>query len=360
MGQASTRPAPFLFMRPMFMLSMVRYFFALLFASLFVAVATRAQAGPPSSSESAPSSVPRTSVRTGPGSSASSQKAVSLAENGRCKEALPLLKIASQQGSDKESQRKAGILGVRCALSLDRRNAVGEFLAILNREFRNDPEILYVSVHAYSDLSTRAATDLARTAPASYQALELNAESLEMQGKWDEAGKEYQRILDQFPDVPGVHYRMARLYLSKPDPQPEASEKARKELQIELELNPKNAGAEYLLGELARELGDWDEAISHLSRATELDSAFADAFLGLGMSCISARKIPEAIPPLEVYVKMQPADPAGHYQLAVAYSRAGRTEDAKREAALQKAAAEKIEREKQKTADAAEKPHQPK
>lgn len=282
-----------------------------------------------------------------------------MAESGRCKEALPLLKIAAQQRSDKDAQRRAGILGVRCALSLDQRSAVGDFLAILNREFRNDPEVLYVSVHAYSELSTRAAMELAQSAPSSYQARELNAESLEMQGKWDEAAKEYQEILKQFPNTPGVHFRMARLYLSKPEPEADASEKARKELQMELELDPKNAGAEYLLGELAREATQWDEAINHLSRATKLDPTFAEAFLGLGMSCISARKIEEAIPPLETYVKMQPANPAGHYQLALAYSRAGRTDDAKREASLQKAAAEKIDREKQKTADAAQKPEPP-
>ncbi|PYT87106.1 MAG: hypothetical protein DMG36_25690 [Acidobacteria bacterium] len=338
---------------------MVQHIFAFLFAPLLFAVATRAQARPPASSASAPSSVPKTSVRTAPDLSASSQKAVSLAENGRCKEALPLLKIASQERSDKDAQRKAGILGVRCALSLDQRSAVGEFLAILNREFHNDPEVLYVSVHAYSDLATRTAMDLAQSAPSSYQARELNAESLEMQGKWDDAAKEYQEILKQFPHAPGVHFRMARIYLSKPDPEADASEKARKELQMELERDPKNAGAEYLLGELAREAAQWDEAINHLSRATKVDPTFADAFLGLGMSCISARQIAEAIPPLEAYVKMQPANPAGHYHLAVAYSRAGRTEDAKREAALQKAAAEKIEREKQKTADAAQKPEPP-
>ena len=359
MGQASTPPALFLFMRPLFMRSMVQHIFAFLFAPLLFAVATRAEARSPASSASAPSSVPKTSVRTAPDLSASSQKAVSLAENGRCKEALPLLKIASQERSDKDAQRKAGILGVRCALSLDQRSAVGEFLAILNREFHNDPEVLYVSVHAYSDLATRTAMDLAQSAPSSYQARELNAESLEKQGKWDDAAKEYQEILKQFPHAPGVHFRMARIYLSKPDPEADASEKARKELQMELERDPKNAGAEYLLGELAREAAQWDEAINHLSRATKVDPTFADAFLGLGMSCISARQIAEAIPPLEAYVKMQPANPAGHYHLAVAYSRAGRTEDAKREAALQKAAAEKIEREKQKTADAAQKPEPP-
>jgi hypothetical protein len=58
---------------------------------------------------------------------------------------------------------------------------------------------------------------------------------------------------------------------------------------------------------------------------------------------------------LETYVKLQPGNPAGHYQLALAYSRSGRKEDAKREAALQKETAEKIEQEKQKSADALQK-----
>jgi tetratricopeptide (TPR) repeat protein len=348
MGQANKTPAPFSFMR-----SNLIFVFAL--ALIMIPPSIWAQAGAATGSASDPPSVQSASAQR-----TSSEKALRMAESGRCKEALPLLKIAAQQRSDKEAQRRAGILGVRCALSLDQRSAVGEFLAILNREFRSDPEVLYVSVHAYSDLSTRAAMDLAQSAPSSYQARELNAESLEMQGKWDDAAKEYQQMLKQFPNAPGVHFRMARLYLSKPDPEAGASEKARQELQMELELDPKNAGAEYLLGELALEATQWDEAINHLSRATKLDPTFADAFLGLGMSCISAQKIAEAIPPLETYVKMQPANPAGHYHLAVAYSRAGRTEDAKREAALQKAAAEKIEHEKQKTADAAQKPGPPK
>ena len=286
----------------------------------------------------------------------SSQRAVSLAEGGRCKEAMPLLRIAAQQRSDREAQRKAGVLGVRCALSLDQRGAAGEFLAILNREFRNDPEVLYVSIHAYSDLSTRAAMDLAQVAPSSYQALELNAESLEMQGQWDEAAKVYQTILKQFPTVSGVHYHLARVYLSKPNPEAGSEENARKELQMEVELDPQNAGAEYLLGEMAREGGKWDEAIEHLSRATKLDPSFPDAFLGLGMSCVSAGKAAEAIPPLEAFEKMQPANPAGHYHLAVAYNRAGRKEDAKREAELQKATQEKIDQQKQVTPDAAQKP----
>jgi Flp pilus assembly protein TadD len=68
------------------------------------------------------------------------------------------------------------------------------------------------------------------------------------------------------------------------------------------------------------------------------------------MALISDGKASEAITPLENYVRAQPGNPAGHYQLAMAYSRTGRKEDARREATLQRETAQKIEEEKQKAA----------
>ena len=286
---------------------------------------------------------------------AAAKESLSLAEHGKCKEALQLLRKAPRT-ANKDLNLKAGVAAVRCAIKLDQSEAAAEAIALLNREFPHDPEVLYVTTHAYSDLSTKASLELARTAPDSYQAHEMNAEALEMQGKWDDAAKEYQAILKQYASVPGIHFRMARLYLSKPDTEGNAGEKAKKELESELQINPKNAAAEYLLGELARELNQRDEAIDHFSRSAKLDPSFAEVFLGLGMSYVSAGRFTEAIQPLETYVKMQPGNPAGHYQLAVAYSRTGRMEDAKREAALQKATAAKIEQEKERNADAAQKP----
>ena len=280
-----------------------------------------------------------------------------LAERGKCKEALQLLRKAPRT-ADKDLRLKAGVATVRCAMGRDETEAAIEAILLLNREFPNDPEVLYITTHAYSDLSTKASLELARTSPDSYQAHEMNAEALELQGKWDDAAREYEAILKQDQNVPGIHFRMARLYLSRPGAEADAAEKAKKELESELEIDPRNAVAEYLLGELAREATQWDEAIGHFSRSEKLDPSFADAFLGLGMSDVSAGKFTEAIGPLETYVKMQPANPAGHYQLAVAYSRTGRMEDAKREAALQKAAAAKIQQEQEKgrNTDAAQKP----
>ena len=61
-----------------------------------------------------------------------------------------------------------------------------------------------------------------------------------------------------------------------------------------------------------------------------------EAYLALGMSLNSAEKFSEAVSPLEAYVKVQPGDPAGHYQLATAYARTGRKPEADRQIALQR------------------------
>jgi tetratricopeptide (TPR) repeat protein len=288
-------------------------------------------------------------------SSSMTERGAKLAETGHCQEALPLLKRSFTQTSDKDLKLRTGIDAVRCAMSLNQADLAVDFLRMLSREFPRSPEVLYLSVHIYSDLSTRASQELANMAPTSYQARQLNAEALEVQGKWDEAEKEYRKILEDNPRTPGIHFRLGRNVLSKPET-PTTAEDAKKEFEAELEIDPTNAGAEYVLGELAREAGQMPEAVEHFTRATRLDAAFGDAFLGLGIALIAERKYSDAIPPLETAVKLQPGNPAGHYNLAIAYGREGRKEDAQREAALQKATAEKIEQEKQKAADAMQKP----
>jgi len=231
-------------------------------------------------------------------------------------------------------RRTAGLAGIRCAMVLNQSDPAVELLRMLNREFPRDPEILYVTTHTFSDLSSRAAQQLAAFAPNSFQAQELRAESLEVQGKWDQAAREYQAILQQNPRQPGIHFRLGRLLLSKPNPPPTVAEDAKKEFQQELEIDPNNAGAEYVLGELARQSQQWDEAIQHFSRAAKLDASFGDAFLGLGSSLMSQRKFSEAVPPLETAVKLEPQNPAAHYNLAMAYARSGRKEAADKEFAV--------------------------
>jgi tetratricopeptide (TPR) repeat protein len=271
---------------------------------------------------------------TPPDVSASARKAIALAKSGHCPAALRLLRKSAPRIGDKDLKLQAGLATVRCAMTTDNRGAAIFTLQWLNHEYPTDPDVLYVSTHAYSDLSTRTAQDLGRIAPRSYQAHELNAESLEMQGKWDEARQEYEKVLRENPRLPGIHFRLGRMLLSKPNPDAGAAEAAKKEFEEELKIDPSNAGAEYVLGELARQRQDWDAAIQHFTRAAKLDASFGDAYLGWGQSLISRKKFADAIQPLESAVKLAPQNPAAHYSLATAYSRTGRKEDAEREFAI--------------------------
>jgi len=285
-------------------------------------------------------SLAQVSSKTVAVSPTAAEHAASLAESGRCAEALPILAKTAAHIADRELLKRVGLDGVRCATSMQQQEPLQDFLRMLGRQFPHDPEVLYVLTHAYSDLSASAARELATTAPNSIPALEMDADANEQQGKWDQAEKDYRKILEQNARYPGIHFRLARLLLSKPNPAPDFAEQAKKELQQELAIDPANAGAEYVLGELARQAQDLPEAVKHFSKATELESHFGDAYLGLGMSLLAQKNYADAVAPLEKAVELQPANPAGHYSLATAYARTGRKDDAQREFALQQQTAD--------------------
>jgi len=273
--------------------------------------------------------------------SSSAERGISLAAKGRCREALPVLKKAGSHLADKQLKYRAVMSTARCAMSLDQTETAVEALLALNREFPHDPDVLYSTTHFYSELASRAAQDLAVTAPTSHQAEQLEAEAFESQENWDKAIAEYKKILDQEPKLAGIHYRIGRILLSKSPAEPES---ATAEFDEELKVDPDSASAEFMLGETARQAGQWEEAVGHFSRASKLDEGFEEAFLALGMSLNSAGKFSDAIAPLRSYVKMQPEDPAGHYQLATAYARTGQKPEAEREMALQRETAAKSPR----------------
>jgi len=268
-----------------------------------------------------------------PDLSAAATKAVALAEQSHCDVALPRLE-KSLRIADPELKRKVGLAGVRCAMTTGHFDSALHFLEMLVHDFPHDPEVLYSEIHAFSDLSTQASQMLARSAPSSPEARELLAESYEMQGKWVEAEKEYRAIAAENPKLPGIHFRIGRLLLSRPNPPAGAADEARREFIEELTVDPTNAGAEYVLGEMARQDGQWKDAIQHFTRATELDAGFADAFLGLGNSLMSTKRFTEAIPPLQTAVKLESRNPAAHYSLATALIRTGRKDEAEKEFAI--------------------------
>ena len=281
-------------------------------------------------------------------------RSANLAESGHCVEAMPLLRKSIRQVSDKDLEKRIGLDGVHCAMIGKRPYDALDFLQVLLRDFPRDPEVLYIAAHAYSDLSLHASQDLMREAPFSYQVHQLNAEALETQGKWDEAAAEYRKILELNPMLPGIHARLGRVLLSGQQPSADAVAQAKKNFEDELSIDPNNAGAEYVLAELAKDENDFSTAISRYTRATKIDAGFAEAYFGLGSALVATKQFADAIAPLETYEKLAPDSPSGHYQLALAYAGAGRKDDANREAALERDTAKSLEQVKRRVAEGLE------
>jgi len=286
-------------------------------------------------------------------------RGANLAESGHCAEALPLLKRAIRQVADKDLEKRMGLDGVHCAMTGKRPYDALDFLQVLLRDFPRDPEVLYIATHAYSDLALRSSQDLMREAPFSYQVHQLNAEALETQGKWDEAAAEYRKILEVNPMLPGIHARLGRVLLSGQQPTAEAVAQAKKNFEEELSIDPNNAGAEYVLAELAKDDNDFSTAVGHYTRATKIDAGFAEAYFGLGSVLVATKQFADAIAPLETYEKLAPDSPSGHFQLALAYNGVGRKEDANREAALQRDTAKSLEQVKRRVAEGLERQKPP-
>jgi len=231
-------------------------------------------------------------------------------------------------------------------MALHDMDTAASFIQGLAKAFPNDPEVLYLTVHVYSDLSIRASQKLMVSAPTSYQVRLLNGEALEAQGKWDEAIMEYGEVLKRNPDLPGIHDRLGRLLLALP--KSDANKRnARLEFEEEIKVDPSNTGAEYILGELARQDQQFPVAIEHFERATKLDPQFADAFIGLGRSMLEAGRNADSLAPLQAAAKLRPDIAAVHLYLGTAYSRTGNKEEAKREFARHEQATAKVRQMKQ-------------
>ena len=269
------------------------------------------------------------------------ERAIQLALEGKCAEAMPLLPQVLPDATPKELKRKVGKAGVRCSMLLNQQANAGRFLTELQQTFPHDPDILFLAVHVYSDLAALNSQSLMATAPDSPEVIQLNAENFAKQGDPQKAIAEYRVLLQREPGMPGIHYRIGGLILSQPATATSAEE-AGKEFEAELKIFPQNAGAEYYLGELARQADKLPEAIQRYSRSAELYPSFAEAHFGLGRCLLDSGKASEAVAPLETAAKLAPDNPTIHFTLANAYQRLGRREEAAREFALQKGASEKI------------------
>lgn len=214
----------------------------------------------------------------------------------------------------------------------------GELLLQFSRMRVGDHELLYLASHVFSRLANQSAAELMRRAPGSAAARELQAEAQESQGNWQAAEADYRTLLRLYPHRAGLHYRLGRLLLSEPGLNAARLAAAHQEFLAELRLDPGNAGAEFVLGDLDFQARRWTAATRRFALATRLNPGFTDAWLGLGRSRLALGQARLAIAPLAHAARLDPNNPTPHYYLALAYLKTGHRAAAARERRLQKSA----------------------
>jgi tetratricopeptide (TPR) repeat protein len=263
------------------------------------------------------------------------------AELGRYQDAVTLLEPAFRHPPDDETGRLIGLHLAQAHAELqqfDRAFAAGEELL---RRYPNDPEILYQVSHLHSDRSYALMSALVRAAPDSAWTHFANAQVQESLSRFEAAEREYRNALARDPHLVGAHYRLGRVMLSAARTT-DSIGRARHEFEMELQLSPRNADAEYELGEIEREHGNLDLATGHFARALGYQPQFVEAQVGMAKTLMKQGHPAEAVPHLAEAAKLEPENKIPHYLLSMAYKALGDTAAAQREIALyQKPGAQK-------------------
>jgi predicted Zn-dependent protease len=258
---------------------------------------------------------------------------LSEAELGRCTEAISILTSAFDHPSDADTGRLSGLHLLRCYSQLkqpDKALVVGETL--LGR-YPADAEILYQVSRLHAERSSDLMSTLLRTAPDSGWMHYANAQVQESLDRLDAAAQEYRHALEADPRMLGVHYKLGRLIL-RGSRTSASVENARREFEQELALSPNNADAEYELGEINREKGQSQAAITHFERAIRYYPDFVEARVGMAKTLLELGHPADALPHLQAAERLDPENKIPHYLLASAYKSLGDSDRAAREFAV--------------------------
>ncbi len=252
------------------------------------------------------------------------------AELGRNEAAVKLLEPAWSHPPDEQAARLIGLDLLRAYQGLQQYGKAAMLGEDLLRRYPKDSEIVYQVSRLHAGRSYQLMKQLVQTAPDSYWVHDANAQVHESLQRYDLAQQEYRKAIELNPNAPGAHYGLGRAILgaSKDD---HSIDEAVREFERELAVSPENASAEYELGEIARERGQFDLAREHFSRAVRYTPDFFEAQVGLARLLLKQGSPREAIPHLEHAARLEPRDTLPHYLLAAAHKSLGNADAADRE-----------------------------
>jgi tetratricopeptide (TPR) repeat protein len=139
------------------------------------------------------------------------------------------------------------------------------------------------------------------------------------------AEKAFEALVSRYPETPNVHYANGVFLLQ------EQPDRAIEEFKRELEVQPGFAWSLMQIGFEYLKRGDGTAALPWAQQSVAAAPNAFPAHKALGQALLETGDIDGAIKELMTGIRLAPESPGLHFQLARAYQRAGRLEDATRE-----------------------------
>jgi len=220
------------------------------------------------------------------------------------------------------------LLGV-ALLESDRAREAVDHLELALTKRPDDPDLLYYLGEAHQQLSRQAFDRLQRTGPTSARAHQMMGEAMAETGNGEAAERHFQASLAVRPDLRGIHYALGELQLAAGN-----YEKAEAQFRAEVQIAPGAAGPAYKLGVVLLNRGQLRASIAELKRANELQPGMPETLLELGKALNSSGNAEAAATYLQQVLQAEQDSKlaeAAHLQLAQAYRKLGKSEEAERE-----------------------------
>jgi tetratricopeptide (TPR) repeat protein len=186
----------------------------------------------------------------------------------------------------------------------------------------NDLQADYLLARIYRNLSLSTLEQLLATAPDSYAAHELLAETYQNAEQDAKALAEYRLVENIAPNLPGVHFSIGHLLLKMGQ-----QDQAQEEFAAELRSNPDHGGANAELGTILLNQQEPSKAIPHLEKALQSGPDQWSTYRDLGKAYYMQKDFPKAEAALQQAVRHDPEGQA-HFQLALVYRSLGKKEAA--------------------------------
>jgi tetratricopeptide (TPR) repeat protein len=152
-----------------------------------------------------------------------------------------------------------------------------------------------------------------------------HAAILLLQKNYDASRQAFQAVFTMQPTTPDIHYLYGYLLF------PTNPEKAVDQFHLELAISPRNATAHAMCAWALELQGDYAASLDDARKAAEEAPSLPMAQLVYGKALIETGDLNAGLPHLANVLQAQPGNLEAHLAMTKAYSKLGRSEDARRE-----------------------------